>query len=97
MGIADELITRGWAQGAYVVEGGAVCLRGAAKYAACSEWGTRQLTTEESIRGIRAEHALIRVVDGSCIVDVSNINDWRETTFDDVLRIAKQADELLGW
>jgi hypothetical protein len=93
MGIADELITRGWTQEALEDEKGRVCLAGAIE---CHTLG--RIVLGEWPKGMddrfqRAAHVVREI-----IRDVS-ITDWNDTvgrTFDEVLRVATQADEILG-
>ena len=84
MSIADELITRGWAQGELRDGEGRVCLMGAVHFA-------HDRTVEGAYK--RAIKALIEACPAECFVE------WRdapERTFDEVLRVAKIADEILG-
>lgn len=80
MGIAHELITRGWNQGGYWGEDGAVCIGKAA-----------QLQTNFPA----ALEAVARVIGCTDRFAIPAWNDAPERTFDEVLRVAKEADELL--
>lgn len=91
MSIANELITRGWYQGGYQAEDGRVCIAGAAKYAVevQPEMGRNSVQYDEW----RAAVDVIRSLVGQ---NVGYWNDAPERTFDEVLRVAKEADEILG-
>lgn len=85
MSIAHELITRGWSQGGgFEHPDGSVCLRGAAAYALGVELGDEP----------NSVWCLLRDLCGG--VQPTYFNDDPARTFDEVLRIAKQADEILG-
>lgn len=77
MGIAHELITRGWTQGT-LERDGAICLGKAAML----------LDSGTSV----ALDTLRKLTGG----DILGFNDDPRRTFDEVLRVAKEADELLG-
>lgn len=91
MSIADELITRGWYQGDYEGPDGSVCLYGAAWKAS----GVESLYDWEGIVNDPHTDALNEVVRQASNANVAEFNDAPERTFDEVLRIAKQADEIL--
>ena len=102
MGIANELITRGWHQGAIEGPDGSVCLSGAV-FAAV--YGVPQLAFAS--QNLLRDDALTRVCQQASNVVASLIeraggrpfapwNDAPERTFDEVLRVAKETDELLG-
>ena len=85
MGIANELITRGWTQRRFESDDGSVCLAGAAGYASTghvSDW-------TDDVR-----EAMTTVV-GKDFVDIAQFNDAPGRTFDEVLRVAELADEIL--
>ena len=86
MGIAHELITRGWAQGASVAEDGKVCLLGAAAYA--NGW-----KGENGFWAMPTE--MTRALNQLCGMAFTVWNDDPKRTFDEVLRVAKEADEIL--
>ncbi len=91
MSIANELITRGWTQGRAIDDEGHVCLYGAAL--AAQGWTVDNTTLAfKDLAGFfpRVYEALDAVLPSS---DWHNDHPW--VTFDDVLRIAKQADEIL--
>lgn len=88
MGIADELITRGWAQRTYRHPDGSVCLEQAA---ACAFNVYPYQIYENGVAKVINE--LLPVGVGQCIAEW---NDAPERTFDEVLRVAKEADEILG-
>lgn len=90
MSIADELITRGWNQRSYMGPDGSVCLSGANR---CSVSGSvlktfkveeAEANAEEVFRGLLPEG-----------LSIPQWNDAPERTFDEVLRVAKLADEIL--
>lgn len=87
MGIADELITRGWTQRTEEDAAGRVCLRGAASYACFGD--------SDHAWGLPA--AVLDALYWVCGDDngVASWNDEQDRTFDEVLRAAKQADEIL--
>lgn len=95
--IADELITRGWIQGAHFNAKGSVCLRGAA---IASTVGLPELSASCWSLGCdpRVEEAIVAIVNaiGSDDLGVAGWNDEPGRTFDEVLRVAKHADEILG-
>jgi hypothetical protein len=103
MGIANELTTRGWTRGIHRDEDGAVCLEGAAMCAAGAEVNLRDgfivIPTEPAQRSayyaaMDALHDVIRAREGG-FCSVPYWNDDVAEDFDDVLRVAKEADELL--
>ena len=95
MSIANELITRGWGRGNYEDAEGRVCLAGAARYSV------------GSADRLDFRHALVAVfaalpadarrggTDQWHAIFIGNWNDAPERTFDEVLRVAKMADEIL--
>ena len=91
MGIADELITRGWHQGEAEAPTGEVCLAGAAAYALFN-------TTFDDL-SLHDLSAAMNAVEAAAPEiakhGVGNWNDAPERTFDEVLRVAKEADEIL--
>lgn len=89
MSIADELITRGWCQGAYEDVDGRVCLRAAAYKAYAS--GETIMALPESVNRVLAE----LVNDKDSVLPGLSFNDAPGRTFDEVLRVAKIADEIL--
>lgn len=96
MGISDELITRGWTQGDFADEDGRVCLYGAAE---CVVYGDvlNNIPTEDW-GGVRWAE-LVRVQKALC--DAAGqfapaFNDAEGRTFNEVLRVAKHADEILN-
>ena len=102
MGIADELITRGWHQGDYEARDGSVCLYGALWKAS----GIQDLCEWESLpatdpMGVALREAVCQVL-GDDLGKVKypdnpvpEFNDAEGRTFDEVLRVAKIADEIL--
>lgn len=81
MSIANELITRGWTQGAFAREDGSVCLLGAIDAAG----GECEIA-----------NAVYEVFDRHGIPwTIGHWNDAPGRTFDEVLRVAKEADEIL--
>ena len=96
MGIAHELITRGWTQGLTLRSTGEVCLLGAAIRA----YGIEEVGTSRcwALLPSTVRDALC---DATGIDDplggyaVGRWNDHDKRTFDEVLRVAKEADELL--
>lgn len=93
MGIAHELITRGWTRYKMLdPETGAVCLEGAAYCSAglADELGTANIALRmeppefNALRKVLGQHTLYWW------------NDEPDRTYDEVLRVAKEADELLG-
>jgi hypothetical protein len=93
MGLADILITRGWAQGAWVDRDGAVCLDGAAMVYACgySDVLGAAMTDAEYEQWDRARRAIAAATGDGVIL----WNDAPGRTFAEVLRAAKEADEIL--
>jgi hypothetical protein len=92
VGIANELITRGWTQGTPKDADGRVCIYGAGVAAAGVEPRSNMLASIE-LRAAdpRIYDALWRAVGESPM----SWNDDPRRTFDEVLRVAKEADELL--
>ena len=86
MGIADELITRGWTQGTAEDEEGRLCLIGAA-----SRVSARNRTDVHD-----GWAALKNAIGVNSLGMVAAWNDAPERTYDEVLRAAKLADEELG-
>lgn len=98
MGIAHELITRGWYQGDYEGPDGSVCLAGASE---CSLFGecmsaNRLLFGKERDQALMAAKAIAEAAGLPGVEHIAPWNDDPERTFDEVLRVAKEADELLG-
>jgi hypothetical protein len=95
--IADELITRGWTQRTFEDDlTGAVCLRGAVR---CAIWGLPRYDHRTVAGGhldteARALATIGRITSHPGIVSIWNDEPGR--TFDEVLRVAKQADEILA-
>jgi len=81
MSIANELITHGWYQGNYEGPDGSLCLIGAA----------RNVYGDQYDRYVNALRVLYKLVGGM----VGGWNDNPTRTFDEVLRVAKEADEIL--
>lgn len=103
MSIANELITRGWTQRTSLKGDGTVCLIGAAAAAygnLTDDYPVCWRSLPESVRS-----ALLAVIpldireDCACMDDDDIVsmgfNDTDGRTFDEVLRVAKEADELL--
>ncbi len=86
-GIAHELITRGWTQLIREDDRGRVCIAGAASYATLGDPLGSCLESKEFADAWRA---LTKVVE--CPM---SWNDEPGRTFDEVLRVAKLADEIL--
>lgn len=95
--IAHELITRGWVQDAFERDDGSLCLVSAASRAATgAPWGDALVprrvltvlaqTTKRSTRGTVSAVA----------ARIMKWNDNPDRTYDEVLRAAKTADEILG-
>jgi len=87
--IADVLITRGWHQGSYQGADGAVCIAGAVHLACGYEIPAEDVSN-------RPESRIDEIV--TLLVGTWSWADWNdapERTFDEVLRVAKLADELL--
>lgn len=98
--IADELITRGWHQGSHEGDDGAVCLEGAVCYAL---GGVIVNNRPEGLDKRLYRRTLLHVREGLRSVThlrmpppTSQWNDAEDRTFDEVLRVAKEADELLA-
>ena len=89
MSIADELITRGWCQFDEMDREGRVCLRGAASLAYT---GTTDLAfmLPEVVRDTLYSLVEARGYDG-----IADWNDNVDRTYEEVLRLAKEADEIL--
>jgi hypothetical protein len=94
VGIADELITRGWTQGEVMAGDGSVCLMGAAACAAgLNVTPYRTTSTVWMELPDRVRNALIAATRNEWVPEFND--DWHRT-YDEVLRAAKDADELLG-
>lgn len=98
MSIANELITRGWNRGETVADDGSVCLTGAAQFAYLGEArnGVWESPLPMNVRAalwacIPADADVTRRSDGTPIL--FSFND--RSTYDEVLRVAKMADEIL--
>jgi hypothetical protein len=85
--IAHELITRGWVQTKYEDQHGAVCIRTAARYAHNCHGETMPQAVEDAL-------AIACGEDGNCLPGLV-FNDADGRTYDEVLRAAKLADEIL--
>jgi hypothetical protein len=87
MSIANELIARGWTQGQREDDDGRVCLLGALSYSIAGHSQCR--TGDQFSDGWRAL--------GIAVGMQSPVrwNDDAARTFDEVLRVAKEADEIL--
>lgn len=98
MGIAHELVTRGWIQGAMQAGDGAVCLQGAIN---CSIFGAPRAGPFLIADDIDTE-TLRRYLDAYSTAErtlgqpVDTWNDAEGRTFDEVLRVAKELDEVLA-
>jgi hypothetical protein len=102
MGIADELITRGWTQGRIVNRDGEVCLMGAA----IAAYSDAQLLLDDFDLWDQLPETVRLALAVVCGGDPTNrarvllgipvyiFND-NANGFDEVLRAAKEADELL--
>lgn len=93
MSIANELITRGWNRGELRGDDGSVCLVGAVYEATGDD--TRVLLRQY----LSAVYDAIGCRRGSDVLLAPVIAAWNDIpgrTFDQVLRIAKEADETLG-
>jgi len=86
MSIANELITRGWTQLMREDAEGRVCLAGAVSYAALGH-AYSDCGNEAFMDMWRALNAVVAWP--------TTWNDAPGRTFDEVLRVAKMADELL--
>jgi hypothetical protein len=103
--IAHELITRGWIQGTFAGgQGGPndpVCLQGAARCAAIGTPRLFDLSADEDDRRHRAmayEYIVEQVLTkrlGDRHAWVPEWQDQEDRTFDEVLSIAKEADEVI--
>jgi hypothetical protein len=93
--IANELIVRGWCQNYAMDAEGRVCLYGAAALAAGLDVRPKQQLVGLLVCNRAPEYAraLAQAVDGS---EAMRWNDADGRTFDEVLRLAKEADEILG-
>lgn len=97
--IAHELITRGWRKGSLVGDDGSVCLTAAAQFATlddlspngCMDYGVPREAREALHQALPAE--AFNPITGEKIIWAWN--DRPERTFDEVLRVAKEADEIL--
>ena len=96
MGIAHELITRGWHQGHREGPDGSVCLMGAAWKASGIE---NPLEYSRSTVGQYQNVALRQaIMVNSHFIGASIVSEWNDDparTYDEVLRVAKMADEIL--
>jgi hypothetical protein len=89
VGIAHELITRGWYQGDYEGPDGSVCLYGAS-------WKASGLPLDVwEAQGVDTIRRAVAACGGGWIRPVHEWNDDPSRTFDEVLRAAKIADEIL--
>jgi len=87
MSIANELITRGWTQLTREDAEGRVCLAGAASYATVGNAYGQCVESKEFMDMWRTLSGLVGYPMGW--------NDVPGRTFDEVLRVAKEADEIL--
>lgn len=98
MGIADELITRGWNQGRYESRAGEVCIAAAACYAATGRSPAEVnccVPDELDGKWRAACDAIASVITRRNHDSITGWNDDPDRTFDEVLRAAKEADEIL--
>lgn len=85
-GARDVLAERGWHQGGFMGQDGAVCAMGALRVACFGELLPGQFST-----GLGAAHELLaRVVEGP----IDWWNDAQGRTYEDVILALKQAEEL---
>lgn len=95
--IANELITRGWKQGRIDGTDGSVCILGAAGCAYLND-PLAGYDLAEKLPGVLC--ALQLAIGLDCApnddVEVYRWNDAPDRTEDEVLRVAKHADEILG-
>lgn len=98
MSIANELITRGWHQGHYQAEDGSICLRAAARLSVTGTLNSLDRESEvwPSYRSIALALGLTANHPYAPLDDISLWNDTPGRTFDEVLRVAKEADEILA-
>lgn len=92
MGIASELIEAGWCQKSYQLADGSICLRTAARRAAIHNG----IDIFEP-RGPIYQALATACGDDSPFLAGLLFNDTDGRTYDEVLRAAKVADEILGW
>lgn len=92
MSIANELITRGWHQGDYEGRDGSVCLYGAVS---CVLYGNPFWNTANGEYCSETPEPLRSFLDEKTGHLRAMWNDHPARTFDEVLRVAKEADELL--
>ena len=108
MGIAHELITRGWNQGSMMDEEGKVCLSAALQFAARPGVNPAQpWSMIESEKCAQGRKVLVKIITPLIppekefgISHLSTIYLWNDqicTSSDEAIRVAKEADELLGW
>jgi hypothetical protein len=96
MGIANELITRGWHQGDFRADDGSVCLYGACVAAERgAAFDALDIDDIALANGGEYEKALSLLVVGQTGHTVAAWNDDPSRTFDEVLRAAKEADEIV--
>jgi len=95
--IADVLITKGWHQGS--IENpvtGAPCIMGAAEIAVCGEiMHSRYELQPTDLRYRQLRAATIALENAAGDPRLAYWNDLPERTFDEVLRVAKEADAAL--
>jgi hypothetical protein len=101
MSIADELITRGWYQGDFENEDGSVCIAGAALHTQLSAQGVEE-RIDDFLNGphykMGVDLRMCRAIETAGGIPHGGIARWNddpERTFDEVLRVAKEADEIL--
>lgn len=104
MSLAEQLITRGWTQGESIDGEGHVCLNGALLAelgVADIEVGTLDYlravgdANDSFLAGTKVLNHLVARIWGH--PDFVGYNDTDDRTFDEVLLIAKQFDEVVDW
>lgn len=93
MSIANELITRGWTQGTYEDTEGRVCL-GGASWVAAESWRDFSAAVTALFNALPADVTCGTTREWATIC-IGDWNDHPARTFDEVLRVAKEADEIL--
>lgn len=107
MSLAEQLITRGWVQGDTIdKDTGAVCLHGAliaeAGMLDDEAYLLVQPQADVSVGGKILNDIVRNEVNPTDpymmdAIDYVSFNDSEETCYDDVLRVAKQFDEVVDW